>query len=385
MLWVLLTLCGVVLLLVTRPWQKRARTVQLSRGAAVLFCGFSLLDWGLLNALAPLGISYGSAGLGLMCAGLVRLFLAAALVFSQRVPRAAPPETRTVRLGRRQWPRRLVLGLAALAGLNLGVALLLVDSFYIEPQALGVTTLTVSAPGLPGGRSLRVVHLTDLHVERLTPRERELPGRVAALQPDVIVLTGDYLNQEYVNDPAAQQAARAVLAQLHAPLGVYAVTGTVDRPEDMDAMFSGLDIVVVHNEIRRLDVPGAEVYVVGVEGAYGAHFSAAEALPALMREVPPAAYTLLLYHMPDLIETAAGLGVDLYLAGHTHGGQIRLPFYGALITFSAYGKQYEMGRYTVGPTTLYVSRGIGLEGLGLPRARFLCPPELELMVLEPGP
>jgi predicted MPP superfamily phosphohydrolase len=95
-----------------------------------------------------------------------------------------------------------------------------------------------------------------------------------------------------------------------------------------------------------------------------------------MATTPPGAYTILLYHTPDLAEAAAAAGVDLYLAGHTHGGQIRLPWYGALTTSSAYGKRFEAGLYQVDLMSLYVSRGIGLEGLRLPRARFLCPPEI---------
>jgi predicted MPP superfamily phosphohydrolase len=79
---------------------------------------------------------------------------------------------------------------------------------------------------------------------------------------------------------------------------------------------------------------------------------------------------------------AARAGVDLFLAGHTHGGQIRLPLIGAVVTSSIYWKRYEMGLYTQGHTWLYVSRGIGMEGLGAPRARFLCPPEIELFELR---
>jgi len=89
----------------------------------------------------------------------------------------------------------------------------------------------------------------------------------------------------------------------------------------------------------------------------------------------------LLYHTPDVIEEASASGVDLYFAGHTHGGQIRLPFYGAIVTFSKYGKKYEVGKYIVGATTLYVSRGLGMEGWQLPRIRFLSPPELVLVEL----
>src|SRR5690606_4499056 len=87
-------------------------------------------------------------------------------------------------------------------------------------------------------------------------------------------------------------------------------------------------------------------------------------------------FTVLLTHAPDVGPDANAAGIDLYVCGHTHGGQIRLPFIGALFSGSHLGKQFVMGRYDLGQTTLYTSRGIGLEGLGAPRARFLCPPEI---------
>jgi len=109
------------------------------------------------------------------------------------------------------------------------------------------------------------------------------------------------------------------------------------------------------------------------------HAQDAERLIQAMENALQDTFTLLLYHSPDLIEGAAAHEIDLYLAGHTHGGQIRLPLFGALFTASTYGKRYEMGRYQMGDTTLYVSRGLGMEGMGAPRARFLCPPEVVLV------
>jgi hypothetical protein len=103
----------------------------------------------------------------------------------------------------------------------------------------------------------------------------------------------------------------------------------------------------------------------------------------LLAKYPGDGYYVLLYHTPDLVETAAANDVSLYFSGHTHGGQVRLPLYGAIVTLSVYHKEYEMGEYHVGPTTLYVSRGIGMEGLGLPRIRFLCPPEIVVFDLNP--
>jgi predicted MPP superfamily phosphohydrolase len=90
----------------------------------------------------------------------------------------------------------------------------------------------------------------------------------------------------------------------------------------------------------------------------------------------------LLYHIPDLMPQASSLGVDLFLAGHTHGGQWRLPGFGAILTSSQYWKRYEAGHYQEAGTHLYVSRGLGMEGFGTPRARFFCPPEVVALALS---
>jgi hypothetical protein len=79
---------------------------------------------------------------------------------------------------------------------------------------------------------------------------------------------------------------------------------------------------------------------------------------------------------------ASQMPLDLYRAGHTHGGQVRLPLWGAILTSSVHGKRYEMGHYQENGVNLYVSRGIGMEGLSMPRLRFLCPPEITLVELN---
>ena len=98
--------------------------------------------------------------------------------------------------------------------------------------------------------------------------------------------------------------------------------------------------------------------------------------------VPADAFTILLYHYPDEVERARKRRVDLYCAGHTHGGQVALPLYGALLTLSRSGKKYEAGLYRVGETWLYVNRGIGMEGSS-PRVRFCARPEVTVILLEP--
>jgi len=104
----------------------------------------------------------------------------------------------------------------------------------------------------------------------------------------------------------------------------------------------------------------------------------------IARRPADAGATVLLYHSPEMMPFVQQFDVDLYLCGHTHGGQVRVPGYGAIITSAITGKRYEMGRYDENGTTLYVSRGIGLEGLSAPRLRLFCPPEMTLITLRGG-
>jgi hypothetical protein len=256
-----------------------------------------------------------------------------------------------------------------------------VQGVYHEPFRLGTSTLAISLPLSVEGRPLRLVQISDLHVERTTPREKAVLAAVARLQPDIIVLTGDYVNLDFRNDPQTWADTRDLLSQLSAPLGIFAVTGTpgVDIPEAIRAIFGGLEhITLVDDDLVRLNLPdGNSLTIVGVANQGRGD---QQAFARLAAQIATQENTVLLYHTPDLAPLAAESGkIDLYLAGHTHGGQVRLPFYGAVVTFSAYGLQYQMGRYNLEELTLYVSRGLGMEGFYMPRARFLCPPEIVLV------
>jgi uncharacterized protein len=204
---------------------------------------------------------------------------------------------------------------------------------------------------------------------------------VESLHPDMIVLTGDYLNLSYLHDERAARDLRLLLGQLHAPLGIYAVNGTVEHPQEMKNLLAGLDIRPLDNEVLRMPAFGEHFVMLGLSNV-GWEDDQVQ-LERLVGQVRPDDFSLLLYHTPNLAYAARDLHVDLYLAGHTHGGQIRLPFYGAVVTNAHFGKTFEMGLYHLGQTTLYVSRGLGLEGNAAPRSRFLCPPEVVVVDLVP--
>jgi predicted MPP superfamily phosphohydrolase len=256
----------------------------------------------------------------------------------------------------------------------------------VEPFHLTVTELELRNTKLAGlTRPLRVLHLTDLHMERPTRREARVLELATERAADLIVLTGDYTNLSYVDDDVAIAHARDWLSQLHAPLGVYAVLGTpeVDLRHRTADLFSGTGVRLLDNEVVQIARGEETLELIGLTCDRDLDADSSR-LELLAGDLPDDRFTLLLYHMPDLMPEAVTLGIDLYLTGHTHGGQWRLPGYGALITSSAFGKRYEMGGYTEGETELYVSRGLGMEGLAAPRARFLCPPEMTLVTLLPA-
>ncbi len=254
---------------------------------------------------------------------------------------------------------------------------------WIEPFQIHRTRMRMHIDGWSPGESIRVMHISDIHFERASLRETRLLDLVREERADLLLLTGDYLNLSSVYDPTAQQGVRHLLAQLTAPLGVYAITGSpvVDIEGIVPEIFDGLDIRWLDDEAVPVDVSGHTLWLLGVRNTYDEQRDT-QALEKLADATPEEAFRVLLYHTPDLMPVAAKLGVDLYMCGHTHGGQIRLPGYGAVATSSRWGKRYEQGRYQEGETTLYVSRGLGLEGLGAPRARFLAPPEIIVWELE---
>lgn len=298
-------------------------------------------------------------------------------------------------------PRTAVSLLAILPGPLLGwtTALLLVvvaqfagtaallRGAMVEPRRLGLTRLHVKSDRLPPGTPpIRILHIGDLHLERPGQREDRLLELVREAKPDLILLTGDYVNTSFNQDANTLAAVRDLLGQLSAPLGVYAVRGSppVDRPATLVALFEDLPIRLLRNDVA--EVTGDEGRRLALLGLDCHHDIPRDrrALARLLGSPLGNGPRILLYHSPELMPDAVAAGIDLYLCGHTHGGQVRLPVIGPLLTMSKLGRRYVMGHYNEGRTHLYVTRGIGFEGLSAPRVRLLCPPEVTLVELGAG-
>jgi len=349
--WLVLIIACVAAVTSARVWSDR--------GAGLVVGAFCVADGIMLCLLPRLGRSFGPPQLPWISLILIRFILALLLAM---VPEPA--------------------ALPAMFVVQIGLWCIALYACWVEPMQLGVSRVNIRTSRLMGCPPLRILQISDLHVERITARERRLLEAVAELRPDIVAITGDFVNISYTDDMEAIKQTRQLLDQLAALSGVFIVRGSpsVDPPELIAQLSTGLGVKWLRDEVASFDWHGCCLQIAGVECSYDLQDDEMR-LQRVLDGRAEECYTILLYHTPDLMPAAAQIGVDLYLAGHTHGGQLRLPKYGALVTASRFGKRFEMGCYEQDKTTLYVNRGVGLEGKGAPRARFLCPPEIALFTL----
>ena len=340
--------------------------------------------------------------LAIAVAGALLAFFAADALLLQELPRRrlsfGPWQGQIAALALPRAAVALSLGLAGLwlgwaAALLLLIAaqgvgsLALYRGALVEPGQLGLSRLAIRSDRLPpSAPPIRILHAGDIHLERLSVREAQLLELAETTQPDLILLTGDYVNLSNNVDPETHAQVRRLLGQLHARYGVFAVLGTppVDLHVAIPPLFDGLPARLLRDEAVAVTLSrGRCLTLLGLDCHHDITRDTAT-LDRVLAGAPDAGPRVLLYHSPELMLAAAERGIDLYLCGHTHGGQVRLPLIGPLLTASQLGRRFVMGHYTRGRTHLYVTRGIGFEGLAAPRVRLFCPPEVTLVTLSSG-
>jgi len=244
--------------------------------------------------------------------------------------------------------------------------------YFIEPYRIEVKMIPIRTSMLKQ-TSFRIVQISDLHCDRKIRNEKTIVKLINNLEPDVIVFTGDA-----VNTPAALPLFKETMKNLNASLAKFAVYGNFETRHwgGLD-YYSGTDFELLDARTVVLSKNDETLSFSGLS------CDNPQAAGAMLEELSAESFNVFLFHFPDLIEDMEGLNVDLYLCGHTHGGQISLPFYGALVTLSKLGKKYESGMYAVGKTVLYVNRGIGLEARPAPQVRFLARPEVTVFDIVP--
>jgi len=256
------------------------------------------------------------------------------------------------------WPRvlKILLIVTGLLLITLGYA------YIVEPAWIEVTHLQVTAPM---GPRIKIAHLSDLHTRRLGRVERHLLDLLAREQPDLIVITGDS-----IADNGSGHETEPLHKKLYAPLGVYFVNGNWEHWRPAGSSMSAAPVKILNNASAKIR---DHLYLVGIDDAVTGHPD----LDRALRDVPSESFRIGLFHSPEYFNEVH-TEVQLALAGHTHGGQIRLPWIGPLWLPPGSGG-FVRGWYRRGNSQLYVSRGIGTSVLPL---RFLCRPELVIIELS---
>jgi predicted MPP superfamily phosphohydrolase len=234
---------------------------------------------------------------------------------------------------------------------------------------------TFRLPQLPGPwDGLKVLHLTDLHMCGTPDKQffRYVMDRCNDWQPDIVAITGDI-----VDSHTHHRWILPVLGRLRWRLGAFAILGNHDSwqgPEYTRRRLRRLGIHVLENRSEQIDVRGQPLVVVGHEGPWF------RPEPDLTR-CPTGTFRLCLSHTPDNIVWARRHDIDLVLAGHNHGGQIRFPLIGSILVPSRYSRRYDCGTFHEGKTVMHVSRGLA----GQHPIRLNCHPEATLITLQAVP
>jgi predicted MPP superfamily phosphohydrolase len=262
--------------------------------------------------------------------------------------------------------------------LQTGVGALAAAPFVLSGYgaAYAGRTWEVKELTLPFGRSLRVVQLTDIHAGLFMTRHdlKRYAEQVIALRPDLFVLTGDYIT----NSSAFLPECLEQMARIEARYGTFATLGNHDhwyaKPSEVTALFRQYRIPLLHNEHRIIETAEGPFAVAGIDDLYAGQPD----LNAALHGLAPAIPTILLSHRPEIFPSAAERNIALTLAGHYHGGQIKLNLPKRPISVAHFRTSYPQGLYRLDNSSLYVSSGIGTS---LTPIRLNAPPEVTLLHL----
>lgn len=263
------------------------------------------------------------------------------------------------------WHRRLVTVIAPILLVSLGIW-----CHWLEPRWLEVREVTLHSHRIR--QPVTVAVLADLQTDRIGAHERRAIRALMAPEPDLILLTGDYLQARASELSRLGKELRQLFREeaVAAPLGVHAVRGDVE-PDGWTQLFDGLGIQTYPHSTT---FERGELTITALSAVDSR--SGKAVVPNSRR------FQIVFGHAPDF--ALQNINAELQVAGHTHGGQVRLPFLGPLVTYSQVPRAWAAGVTDLGVgRTLVVSRGVGMERGAAPRLRFLCRPEIVIIRLLP--
>jgi predicted MPP superfamily phosphohydrolase len=257
---------------------------------------------------------------------------------------------------------------------------------HVEPRWLRTDHATVRvAAARTGSGDVRVAVLADLQTNHVEAYEHRVISRLLALHADVILVAGDLFHGTPTELRRWLERMRTELGRLHAPSGVFFVRGDADPSDYADLLLAGTGITILDDADASITVGDRRIRI----GGNRLNFTLGGAVVmrrALQTELADGAIVLLLSHRPDVVsELPRDSRVDLVVAGHTHGGQIVVPFVGPLVTLSSLPRSVARGGlHTIAGNRIFVSPGAGMERGRAPQVRFLDRPSVALLTLADG-
>ncbi|MBT2736248.1 metallophosphoesterase [Bacillus sp. ISL-7] len=253
----------------------------------------------------------------------------------------------------------------------------------IEPSLLDIQELQIKHPLIPNSfDGIKMIQFSDTHLgfQYNLHQFNQLVNKINSLKPDIILFTGDLMDEP--NQYTEINKLMPILKKLQAPLGKYCIFGNHDHGGYGSDIYRNImettDFSVLLNDSAPIKLSdGSIIYLLGIDDVMLGNPN----ISLTLKNVPKNSFKILLSHAPDLAETASLYPVQWQLSGHSHGGQIKIPFLGALVT-PPFGKIYPEGLYSIGehnPLSLYVNRGIGTTRLPF---RFMSKPELTVFTLK---
>lgn len=267
------------------------------------------------------------------------------------------------------------------------MAALAVDTTLIAPNLPRIVRKEIALRRWPERlEGFTIALLSDFHYDpyfSVHPLRSSI-SMVNGLHPDLIALTGDFVTDPFSDDKAtkakaayAAEPCAQLLRQMQAPYGLWAVLGNHDAVTDPGRVINSLRAVgiqVLGNRSVPIEGSGARFWLAGVDDVLEKRSD----LDAALHNIPAGESVMLLAHEPDYADDVALVPVDLQLSGHSHGGQIRIPFIRPL-WLPTLAKKYVWGLYKIGGLTLYTNPGLGTVGVPV---RMNCPPEITLLTLR---
>ncbi len=257
---------------------------------------------------------------------------------------------------------------------------------FIEPWRIKIDRQAIELPEV--SKEIRIAFITDTHIG---PYKGEtfvklVDKKIKEIDPDIIIFGGDYIFEpddnieplRYFKEITADIPSFAVMGNHEYNIGrEYNIANMIDTSEPIGGLLKSIGVTVLNNDDRLINIGGQDIYIIGIDDYWAQKDDLKKAVKGLSPSIPQ----ILISHNPDGILEAQYTDIDLVLSGHTHGGQIRLPWIGPVVQgrHTKLGRAFYRGLFKFKGTWLLVSAGLGESG---PRARLFCRPELNVITLK---